>query len=79
MASLPLGSAWLEGRAGRGASRYRLGVGEGVPRKGEGLWQGRPMEDGVCSLSWLARWPEGKQGLGELCVQEPWPWALTNE
>lgn len=57
VAFLPLGR--LEGRAGRGASRYRLGVGEGVPRKGEGLWQGRPMEDGVCSLSWLARWPEG--------------------
>lgn len=40
VASLPLGSARLEGRAGIGASRCGLGVGEGVPRKGEGLWRG---------------------------------------
>lgn len=42
VASLSLGGAWLEGRAGIGASRSRCGLGveEGVPRKGAGLWQG---------------------------------------
>lgn len=37
------------------------------------------MEDGVCSVSWLARLPEGQEGMRELCMQEPWPWALTND
>lgn len=37
------------------------------------------MEDGVCSVLWLARLPEGQEGMGELCMQEPWLWALTND